>query len=255
MINSRRLLIALFLMAFLLTLLITLPASFLGTGINKASQGRLELANCKGTFWHGSATPILHRSGSEASILPLNPLQWDVSAVSLLSLQPRFSLNWVDDKQAAPVELSTSLQQLNIKNLYLPLPASLLGELSAYLRPIELGGRIIVKSDSLIVTSRKLQGTIIADWLGANSALSNISPLGDYRLIVKGTGTGADLSLDTTSGKLILKGSGHVDASGTVNFSGHAEAAEGQQAKLGELLRNLGPETAPGQHGFSLITN
>lgn len=245
----------LFVVAFLFSLLVTLPASLLGAGIRSASQGRLELANCEGTVWHGSAVPILHRHSPDQGILPLSPLQWDVSITSLFTLQPRIALNWPDANQTRPTELRLAARQLIVNDLYLSLPASLLGELSPYLRPVGLGGRIIVKSDSLRITNHQLQGTLVADWIGAHSALSDLSPLGDYHFVLKGSGAGGDLSLDTTSGMLILKGSGHLDAAGSVNFSGHAQAAEGQQKRLGELLQHLGPEVAPGQHAFSLVTN
>lgn len=255
MMSSRNALILLFVTVFLISLLVTLPAGMFGVALHSASQGRLELANCNGTIWHGSAVPILHRRSPDNGIVPLGALQWDISPWHLLTLQARFTLNWQDESQPHPVEISVSPRQVNISNLYLPLPASLLGELSSYLRPAGLGGRIIVKGESLSITTHELQGTLVADWVDANSALSSLSPLGDYRFVIKAYKAGGDFTLDTTSGILILKGSGHYDAAGSVSFDGQAQAAEGQQEKLSELLRNLGPETAPGQHSLSFISN
>jgi general secretion pathway protein N len=255
MIKSHHVLIVLFVAAFLLGLLATAPAALLGVALHRASQGRLELANCNGTLWHGSAVPILHRHSPDEGIVHLSALRWDISPWHLLTLQARITLNWQDDKQAHPVDISASPRQINITNLYLPLPASLLGELSSYLRPAGLGGRIIVKSDALSITSRALQGTLVADWSDADSALSSISPLGNYRFVITGHKTGGDFTLESTSGILLLNGSGHYDAAGSASFVGRAQAAEGQQEKLGELLRNLGPEVAPGQHSFSFNSN
>jgi general secretion pathway protein N len=252
---SRKLFISIFIVTFLLSLLVSLPASLLGIFVREASQGRLELANCSGTVWHGSALPILHRRGTDAGVLPIHSMQWDVSPWSFFLLQAHITLNWPDEYQPHPVVISISPSQLQISDLYMPLPALLLGELSPYLRPIQLGGRIIIKSDSLKISRNNLQGTLTADWIGASSALSNVTPLGDYHFVVTGSASGADVTLDTTTGALILKGSGQLTTAGWVNFKGYAQSAEGQHEKLGELLRNLGPETAPNQHAFSLIQN
>jgi general secretion pathway protein N len=253
--RSRKLFIALFVVTFLLALITTLPASLFGAIVSDVSNTRLELANCSGTVWHGTALPILHRRNKSEGIIALSPVQWDISPLHLFTLQLRIKLNWIDENQANPVEIILTKQQVIVRNLILPVPASMLGELSAYLQPIQLDGRIIAKSELIKISSNDIQGTLTADWIGASSALSNVSPLGDYHFVVKGTGSSADVTLDTTKGALILKGSGHLSLSGTVNFTGQAQAAEGQQNKLGELLRNIGPEVQPGQYSFALIAN
>jgi general secretion pathway protein N len=152
-------------------------------------------------------------------------------------------------------EIRISAGQLQLNDFYLKLPASALGELSAYLRPVKLGGSIVLKSDSMKISAHQLLGTLVGDWTGAYSGLSSLSPLGNYRFVISGSETGGDLSLATTSGMLILNGKGQFDSAGVVKFNAHAQAAEGQQEKLAELLRHLGPEISPGQHTLTLTSN
>ena len=252
MTGSRLAVAGLFAATFLTVLIVTLPASVVSAAIRNATNGRMELANCHGTIWRGTAIPVLHRQKSEEGFLQFGRLQWDVSIKSLLVLQPRIVLSWVSESQIPPMEARLSFGQLSVDNLYLPLSASLLGETSAHLRPLGLGGRIIVKSNALSISNQELQGALTADWMDAYSALSHLKPLGHYRFTIRGAGKGGDLSLDTISGILILKGNGRFDMAGAMSLEGYSQAAEGQQEKLRELLNNLGPETAPGRHAFSL---
>lgn len=252
MTGSRLAVAGLFAAAFLAALIVILPASVVSAAIRNATNGRMELANCHGTIWRGSAIPVLHRQKPEEGFMQLGQLQWDVSIKSLLVLQPRISLSWIGESQVPTMEARLSFGQLSMDNLYLPLPASLLGEASAHLRPLGLGGRIIVKSNAFSISNQGLHGIFTVDWIDAHSALSHLRPLGDYRFTIKGTGKGGDLSLDTVSGMLILKGNGRFDMAGSMSLEGYSEAAEGQQEKLRELLNNLGPETMPGRHAFSL---
>ncbi len=252
MTGSRLAVAGLFAAVFLAVLIVTLPASVLSAAIRNATNGRMELANCHGTAWQGMAIPVLHRQRPEEGFLQLGRLQWDVSIKSLFVLQPHISINWVGESQAPSMEARLSFGQLSVDNLYLSLPASLLGEASAHLRPLGLGGRIIVKSNAFTISNQELHGIVTADWMDAHSALSHLRPLGSYRFTIKGTGKGGDLSLDTVSGMLILKGNGRFDMAGSMSMEGYSQAAEGQQEKLRELLNNLGPETMPGRHAFSL---
>lgn len=252
MTGSRLAVAGLFAAVFLAALIVTLPASVLSAAVRNATNGRMELANCHGTVWSGTAIPVFHRQKPEEGFLQLGRLQWDVSIKSLFVLQPRISMSWVGESQIPPMEARLSFGQLSVDNLYLPFSASLLGEASPHLRPLGLGGRIIVKSNALSISNHELHGTVTADWMDAHSALSYLKPLGHYRLTIKGAGKGGDLSLDTVSGMLILKGNGRFDMAGSMSLEGYSQAAEGQQEKLKELLNNLGPETVPGRHAFSL---
>jgi general secretion pathway protein N len=69
--------------------------------------------------------------------------------------------------------------------------------------------------------------------------MSPIKPLGSYEMAMDWRGQRADLSLRTIHGALLLSGSGNLE-NGRLRFSGQAQAAQGYEDTLGNLLNLLG---------------
>ncbi|HEY6096236.1 MAG TPA: type II secretion system protein N [Gallionellaceae bacterium] len=250
--TSNRFFYLLFAVIYFSCLTAMLPASLLGSLINKYSQGSLALANCTGSFWNGSATAVFRQEQATQTPLVIGQLQWNISALSILTLQPTISINWPQIRQKSPTIMRTSIGKIDITNLILPLPPAILAQASPYLRPLELDGQIVIQSDSLSATRNTLNGTLSAQLTDFRSGLSNVSPLGNYLLNAQCAGTNCDLSLNTVTGKLILQGKGKFAQNGSFAFNGQAQAAEGQKESLNEILQNIGPESSSGLHTFSI---
>jgi general secretion pathway protein N len=77
------------------------------------------------------------------------------------------------------------------------------------------------------------------------SRLSPIKPLGDYQLIMDWRGQQAQLALTTLNGPMLLSGNGTLGG-GKLQFSGKAEAAEGYEDQLANLLNLLGQRRREG---------
>jgi general secretion pathway protein N len=71
------------------------------------------------------------------------------------------------------------------------------------------------------------------------SRLSSIRPLGSYALALDWHGQQAQLALDSVKGPLLLSGRGNLN-NGRLQFSGQAEAAQGYEETLANLLNLLG---------------
>jgi hypothetical protein len=242
---------ALLLVTYTIVLIITAPASILSQVLLFASDGRIELANTQETIWHGAANPVLHqRSGG---LITLSALHWNIAPLALLTGKLSIQLNWDNEQVALPMTVIASIDQVELQHSYIPLPAILLDEASDFLKPAALRGQVIFKSDSLFITRQGLQGTATADWLNASSLLSSISPLGNYHFIFSSTPAGVDITLSTTSGSLLLAGQGHLSASTGLSFKGTAQASNGKNEALRELLSHLGPQESPGISTFSLV--
>ncbi len=233
------------------TLVVTAPASLLGRVAAQASNGRVEFANTQGTIWHGSANPVLHqRSGG---LVTLSTLHWNAVLPALLTGKFLVQLNWDDGAQTAPMDISVSAKQIELRQAHIPLPAVLLDEVSDFLKPAQLRGQVVLRSDLLLISRQGAQGTATADWMNASSLLSNISPLGNYHFTFSSSSAGVDITLNTASGALILKGQGHLAPSSGLDFRGTAEAEKGKEDALRELLGHLGPEQSPGVNTFTLV--
>lgn len=241
----------LLLTSFTIAIIVSAPASILSRIISTASNGRIELANTQGTVWRGSANPVLHkRSGG---LIALNTAHWDISARALLTGELNIQINWDDESQTVPMHIVVSSSQIELRHAYIPFSATLLEEVSNFLKPAQLRGQIIFRGESLFLTRQGVQGDATADWLNASSLLSNIAPLGHYHFTFSSSPAGLDITLSTISGVLLLAGEGRLTATTGLNFKGTAQAANKKGEALRELLNNLGPEESPGVTTFTLV--
>ena len=242
---------ALLFFSFAIALTVTAPASILNFILDNASKGKIALANTEGTIWRGAGTPVLRQKNG--GLITLNSLQWNIAVLELFIGKLSAQLKWDAEQSVMPMTVVVTAHQMELQHVYIPLPGVLLDEASDFLKPAVLRGQIILKSDSLLISQQGLQGTATADWLNASSLLSSVSPLGDYHFTFSSTPAGVDITLNTTSGALILAGQGRYSDSTGLDFKGTAQAAKGKEATLHELLSNLGPEETPGINTFSLV--
>jgi general secretion pathway protein N len=77
------------------------------------------------------------------------------------------------------------------------------------------------------------------------SRLSPIKPLGAYDLTMEWRGQQAQVALKTVRGPMLLSGGGTF-RNGRLQFSGKAEAEEGQEERLAVLLNLLGQRRKEG---------
>lgn len=231
-------------------LLVTAPASLLAAVALHISTGKLLLANCQGTLWHGSATPLLV-TGKDSS-LALHTLHWRLRLQTLLKGRLGAELYWDNLASNAAMRLTADRHGITLDNLLLPLPAEALGELSPYLKPAQFSGNLLVESQQLSFTNHRLQGSAKAYWNHAGSALSAINPLGNYQVDIKAGTDGLSAVLSTRDGTLLLDGQGNLSPDDKFHFSGTARAAPESAAMLSELLHHLGPELSPGVYRIFL---
>ena len=71
------------------------------------------------------------------------------------------------------------------------------------------------------------------------SRMSPVRPLGSYEMAFDWRGARADVQLRTLRGALLLSGSGALEQ-GRLRFSGQAEAAQGYEETLGNMVNLLG---------------
>lgn len=233
---------------FICALFVTAPAYLLDTTIGHFSHQRLSLANCQGTIWHGSATPLLH-TGSHARFA-LHTLQWRINPEALLQGRLSIALAWDNLDAKAPMQLLLDSRSVVLSNLLLPLPAGMISELSPYLKPAQFSGSLMLESPQLTYSEDALQGNATARWLSAGSAMSSVHPLGDYQIDMEAKQGKLQATLTTQQGALLLDGQGSWSHPQGFHFYGTARAAN--QSALNELLHHLGPESSPGIYQISI---
>lgn len=239
------------------------PAAWLAEGVAGATDGRLVLADARGTVWTGSATVVLTggAGSSAASALP-GRLSWKLRPrPGGLELRARQDCCLSGEQR---VRLGVGLDGYRVRLLpprNVPdaapiavgqVPATVLGGLGAPWNTLDLGGllRVTVQGLQLGVTQGRLSiaGRAELRVEGLSSKLSSLPVLGDYRLVVDAPATGAGtatLTLDTLRGPLQLDGQGQLGGASPLRFRGLARAQPGSESSLNNLLNVIGRRTGP----------
>ena len=231
-----------------LTVLIFIPAAWMSAVVEAQTAGRLTLGDAQGTLWRGSAFIGGAPSGADP-VTPLLPgrFSWRLSPLVLLG-QVDVDLENAE-AMAQPVRLTGSWYQWQVSASSVVLPAERLAGLGAPLNTIQPSGQMRLSWTPLQLTRRDqaidVNGTMTLLMDNIASRLSPIKPLGAYQLIMDWRGQQAQLALTTLKGPMLLSGNGTL-ANGRLRFSGKAEAEEGQQERLANLLNLLGQRRKEG---------
>ena len=228
-------------LAALLTVAALAPAQWADLAIRSATQGRVELAEARGTLWNGSATLVLASGEGRDSVragLP-EPLSWHLSPLPLLSGTLELTLRH-PSALAAPVQIrATAGGLLQIGPASLRLPAGMLTGLGAPWNTVRPGGIVSLHTEGLRLSPGRLEGSLALEWEYASSALTPVSPIGHYRLQTSGQYPGTRLELQTISGPLELTGSGTIGEGGRLRFQGVARPLAAADAATKTQLTGL----------------
>lgn len=229
------------------------PASWLAGAVQRATDGRLLLADARGSLWNGSALPVLTGgAGSrDASVLP-SRLAWRLVPEGLglglrlrqacciggelrLRVEPGIARTRIALLPPEGVPTGTPLAQW---------PAAWLAGLGTPFNTLQLGGTLALSAGPRGLAAEgaagrwRLDGDATLAIDGLASRLVTLPMLGSYRLVLTG-GDIASLSLTTTAGPLLMSGQGQLGATG-LRFRGEARAAPGAETALANLLNLIG---------------
>jgi general secretion pathway protein N len=239
------------LLGVLIGLVAFAPAAWLAATVSSATGEQLLLTDARGTVWNGSALPVLTGGpGSrDASALP-GRLEWNLSWRGLAAeLRARQACCLRGEVRAL---IRPGLGRLSMEllpaqsNTVGQWPAAWLAGLGTPWNTLQLGGTLRLTSPGLTVEwvqgRVRFTGEASLDLAGASSRVATLDTLGSYRLTLRGdaaSGDAASLNLVTIDGALRLSGQGQWTANG-LRFRGEAQAADGSEAALNNLLNIIG---------------
>ena len=228
--------------AYAIGLIATAPATLVDAGLQRASDGRLRLAEAQGTLWSGAGQIEIRAAGGRTGVA--KSLTWLVLPASLLRGHLVYEVGL--DQAARPVPVTISFSQIELAGADINLPAAVLGLAVPKLAPLRLTGDARLHVESLTVGRSGMQGNGTLQWLAAGSALTPVSPLGDYELRLKNEGAVIHASLRTLQGPLQLDGKGSWAKGGNPVFLATAHVVPQQQQQLAPLLRLIAVERGEG---------
>ena len=223
-------------LAIALTCVAFAPAAWLSDIV--AARSRVRLIYPSGTLWDGSAILAID-DGRAARALP-GRVAWKVRWWDLVRGQLVVMINHPSFEDA--IRIGYDGRAVSLERGRALWPAAMLEILGAPFNTISPGGLLLVRWDDSRLTKSGLRGGFQVDWNNAQSALSPVVPLGDFRVAVNLNDGEGTATLVTLNGPLLLKGEGRMEK-GHVRFSGTADAEPTMRAKLNGLIGVLGPRS------------
>ena len=238
------------------------PAAWLAQAVARTSEGRLLLADARGTVWSGDAVVALSAGpgARDAASLPGRlrwTLRWRDGAFELALNHP-CCLQGTPRLRMRPGLDATSIvlaAEDGADGRIGHWPAAWLSGLGTPWNTLQLGGELRLSSQGMRLdragTAWRARGTMQLTLQGAASRLSTLSRLGSWRVdLVAPPGApdapdaadkpaGLQLTLATDEGPLRLEGRGSWSGRG-LQLRGHASADPGSEAALAPLLDIIG---------------
>jgi general secretion pathway protein N len=224
--------------AYLAALTATLPATLLDAGLNAASAGRMRVVDAQGTLWSGSGHIEVRAADGRGAYG--TPLEWRFRPGALMRARIAYSVQVGADAVPFPVTISWS--RIEVSDARINLPASALAFGAPALAPLALSGRIRVEVPGFSFGRGSAAGTAVLRWQAAASALSPVSPLGDYEVRFTADGAAMRASLATLRGPLQLDGEGKWVIGARPAFLATARMPVELHAQLALFLRLIAVE-------------
>lgn len=190
--------------AYVAALIAMAPATLIDAGLQHASEGRLRLAEARGTLWSGTGRFEIRDAGGRTGLE--RRLTWRLRAGALLRARLAYAVALAPNPRPFPVTISWS--RIELAHADISLPAAALGLGVPMLAPLEPTGEMQLRIPSLAIGRGGTRGSATLQWRAAGSALAPVSPLGDYALHVEGEGPVVHATLRTLRGPLQLQGQG-----------------------------------------------
>ena len=245
---TRWALVAIGLGAYIATLVAIAPATLIDAGLQQASNGRLRLAQAQGTIWAGSGLIEFRDVPGRNAIA--TPVSWRVLPASLWRARLVCAVGL--DPSGKPFPVTLSLSRIELMNADISLPAEVLGLAVPKLAPLGLTGDVLIHMARLSIARNAVDGNAILQWRAAGSALTPVSPLGDYEIRLDGEGTSVHAYLRTIEGPLQLDGKGSWTLGNNPAFLAMARVPAEHQQQLAPLLRLIAIERGEGRFELQL---
>ncbi|MCO5105871.1 MAG: type II secretion system protein N [Burkholderiaceae bacterium] len=228
-----------------LVLVLAAPASFADRALERATGGRMRLAETDGTIWRGSGRLVLVDPGAEAANLRSvagvavpGRIDWGLRQLPLLIGQVDASIRV--EGMAQPVRVQGGYGEIRVSGGSLALPTVELGRMGSPWNTLRPSGALSLRWENLTLRQGGLEGRAQIELRDASSAMTPVRPLGSYRVEVIGRGGQAELGIQTLAGPLRLQGSGSFSARGGLRFTAEASADPAAQASLNSFLGLIG---------------
>jgi general secretion pathway protein N len=234
--------------AYLAMLVATAPATLVDAVVGRASEGRLRVAEARGSVWSGAGRIQLLDASRQAGISKDIAWRWMPGS----ALRGRLVGEMELDSSARRFEVAWSPARIEVTDADINVPAAILGIAEPKLAPFGLGGDLMIHITDLVIRTADMQANATVVWRSASSAHTKVSPLGDYELRFEHSGTARTAILRTLGGPLQLDGTGAWTQGARPAFKAAARISPQYREELEPLMRMIGVERGAGNFEFQL---
>jgi len=238
--------------AYAVFLVALMPASYVASRLEASTRGGVQVHEARGSIWSGSGRATV---ATPAGPLALEDLEWRFLPARLVAGRFAFAVTGRSAGFASRAELSRSLSLWEARDVAIEGQASGAASfmpLIAHWRP---EGKLAAKAALIGWSDREMHGEARLEWHAAAVALSEVRPLGSYRVELRGDGARARVALSTIEGPLEISGQGTITPPTRLAFSGEARARGPAAASLQPLLDLMGPRRADGSRSLQWRMN
>ena len=230
------------------------PASLLSWALSLATNGVLVLERPQGGAWQGNADALAVTDRSRR-VHRYERLRWDFLGSRLFRGEIAARVQIEDPNLRGAGKVALTLHRVRLSEAAFESPAaSLIGYFPA-LALGKLSGTLSLNTAEFVLGRDDVAGEATIAWRNAGSALTNVSPLGEYVARVTGAAKRAEIRVDTIEGVLRIEGRGKWSLKEGLLFDGTARAAPQHQADLAELLKLLGPDRGGAVHQIKITAS
>jgi len=233
---SRTRYIAAGLVLYLLFLVVTLPAAWVGELLTRFTHGQARLLGSQGSLWRGSGLLVFSPAGGMAL---QNRVHWNVAPLWLVTGQLRTEIRSEGDVTLQTM-LTVGYRHLRLQQLTGEFTAS---QIQAFYPPAMLvspTGQIKIAADDVSLGKSGFHGEMRMTWTGAGSKLGAAGELGDYLLVANGENGAANLRVETLRGDIRVdaRGAWQAQGDGTLSLDGSLMPGSRESA-IGAMLAAL----------------
>ena len=242
-------LVILFVVAFGIILVMTMPASFIASQVTPSLPPQVALDNVKGNMWTGEASVRAAPGG-----VPINieKIEWHFKPQRLAGGKVAFDTTVSSGGFEAKMELQRDGSRWHVRNFRLEGDASGFATVFPILGGYRFSGPVTATADALEGTDREIFGDVKIVWRDAATGISPVRPLGTFRADWNANGLIGRISVATLNGPLRVSGSGTTTMPTYLDFSGEAGADASAGLALDPLLDQIGPRKPNGARAIEI---
>ncbi len=241
---------ALGIVAYVVFLVATLPASFVAARLPADPGLRIEWEEANGTIWAGRARATL--APRAAAPIHIDAIAWRFKPSRLAAGRIAFDAHLTANGATVRLEAARAWSHWEARDLQIHAGAGAIVPWFPLASAWHPGGELVVAAPRMQWDSREPRGEARIEWRNATLALSDVRPLGSYRLDWRSAGGPGAFSVSTLEGPLHVSGRGTTTPAGRIAFSGEASAEASAAKDLERLLDLLGARRPDGARAIEL---